>query len=169
MSFWRNYYHIIWTTKNRMPLIREEFEDQLYGYIVKRAKEDGVLVYALNGTEDHTHIVVSIPPKHSVSEIVQRLKGASAHYVNHVIQPEGHFRWQRGYGCLTVGEKQRNIAEEYVIKQKVHHKKETTISWLEHHTEEDEGPENVASPPDSKSKFVRDEITIYDVLGESPF
>ena len=152
-----------------MPLIQKDFEAQLYSYMVKRASELDVLVYALNGTEDHTHAVVAVPPKHSIADVVKALKGASAHYVNHVIRTSDHFGWQRGYGCLTIGEKQRTIAEDYVKYQKQHHAQQTSIAWLERYTEEDEGSVNVGLHSDGESKFVRDESTIYDVLGESPF
>ena len=169
MSFWRNYYHLTWATKNRLPLIQKDFEAQLYSYIVKKASELDVFVYALDGTEDHTHTVAAIPPKHGVAYIVKHLKGASAHYVNHVIQPHDHFGWQRGYGCLTIGEKQRAIAEDYVRNQKQHHAQQTSIAWLERYTEEDEGPINIGLLSEGESKFVRDESKIYDVLAESPF
>ena len=83
MSFWRNYYHLTWATKNRLPLIQTEFEKQLYSYMVKKAAELNVFVYAIDGTEDHTHVVVAVPPKHRIADVVKTLKGASAHYVNH--------------------------------------------------------------------------------------
>ena len=41
MSFWRNYYHITWATKNRLPLILPDFEARLYAYMVKKAAEAG--------------------------------------------------------------------------------------------------------------------------------
>lgn len=144
MTFWRNYYHIVWSTKYREELITEELEAKLYAYIISKAKELGVFIYAINGWSDHIHIVCAIPPKLSVSEVVQKLKGASSHQVSHIIQPEvGGFKWQRGYGCLSVGEKQRPIAEAYVSNQKKHHAENTTNAWLETASEYDEGPTDV--------------------------
>jgi len=141
MTFWRNYYHLVWATKNREPLITAELEKELYAYIVSKADELGVIVYAINGCENHIHLVIAIPPKLSVAEVVRKLKGASSFFVNHVLQPNGeHFGWQRGYGCLSVGEKQRAIAIAYVEKQKKHHGEENTNSWLERANELDEGP-----------------------------
>ena len=85
MAFWRNYYHLTWATKNRLPLIQTEFETQLYSYMIKKASKLDVFVYAINGTEDHMHIVAAIPPKQSVADVVKHLKGASSHYVNHEV------------------------------------------------------------------------------------
>jgi REP element-mobilizing transposase RayT len=169
VSFWRNYYHLTWATKNRLPIIQATFDKQLYDYIVKRAMEIDVIVYAINGTEDHLHIVVAIPPKHSVAHVAKHLKGASSHYVNHVIRPGENFEWQRGYGCLTVGEKLRSIAENYVRNQKQHHAEKNTNGWLERYAEEDDGPINDEMDSGGKSGFVRDQPGNYDLLGDRPF
>ena len=168
MSFWRNYFHLTWATKNRLPIIQSEFERQLFSYMVKKASELDVFVYALNGTENHVHAVVSIPPKHSVSEVVKALKGASAHYVNHSIHPTEPFVWQRGYGCLTIGEKQRSLAEEYVGNQKKHHQEDTTIGWLEKQSDQEEGPSRTKTPFVER-RNIGEEMADYNILGEFPF
>jgi len=169
MAFWRNYFHLTWSTKNRLPLIQPDFEEQLYSYMVKRASELNVFVYAINGIEDHIHVIVAIPPKHSVSEVVKKLKGASSHFINHVIQPEGFFGWQGGYGCLTIGEKYLSFAENYVRAQKQHHEDGTTNGWLERSDKDDEGPVHKNTYPKEGSKYVRDQSGEYDALGELLF
>jgi len=136
---------------------------------VKKAAELDVFVYVINGTSDHVHVVVAIPPKQSVAAVDKHLKGASSHYVNHVIRPGDHFSWQRGYGCLTVGEKQRSIAENYVRNQKQHHAEQTTNGWLERNVEEDDGPADVMLDADDATIFVRDESGDYGVLDDLPF
>jgi len=166
MPFWRNYYHITWATHDRLPLILPAFEKQLFSYMVKKASEFDIFIYALDGTQDHVHLVAAIPPKHAVASIVKSLKGASAHYVNHVICPDDNFAWQRGYGCLTVGEKQRSIAEAYVLSQKQHHAENTSNSWLERCSEEDEGPSNFLGTHD---RMIRDKKPIYSQMEGPPF
>jgi putative transposase len=166
MSFWRNYYHITWSTDERLPLILPAFEKQLYRYLVKKASEFEVFVYALNGTQDHIHMVAAIPPKHAVADIVKNIKGGSAHYVNHVICPGDRFTWERGYGCLTIGEKQRPAAESYVRNQKQHHAENTINAWLERWAEEDEGP---GSPSEGSSRVMREKESVYGPVEESPF
>jgi REP element-mobilizing transposase RayT len=49
MPFWRLYYHLVWSTKNREHFISPAVEDQLYAYIVNKAAELDVRVYAING------------------------------------------------------------------------------------------------------------------------
>jgi REP element-mobilizing transposase RayT len=82
MAFWRLYYHLVWGTKNRQPLITPVIETHLYSYLVHKASELGVFVYQINGWLDHVHLVVAIPPKLSIADVVKNLKGASSHFIN---------------------------------------------------------------------------------------
>ena len=166
MPYWRTYYHLVWATKNREALITPEVEKRLYAYLLRKAAEIEVRVYAINGWSDHIHMVVSIPPSLSVADAVKRLKGASSHDLG----TQGvTFEWQRGYGVLTMGEKQRPIAEEYVERQKIHHADGTVMSALEHCSEIDEGPTTAGLTATTVPRVVRDEGPSYDVIGDSPF
>ena len=62
MSLWRLYYHLVWATKERQPLINPETEAALYPYIISKADTLRCIVHAIGGVEDHIHLVVSIPP-----------------------------------------------------------------------------------------------------------
>jgi len=167
MPFWRLYYHLIWPTKHREHPITAAVEARLYPYLVSKAAENGVYVYAINGWYDHVHMVVAIPPKHSVAEIVKRLKGASSHYLSHEL--ELVFDWQRGYGVLSVGERQRVIAEAYVVNQKQHHAEQTTSIWLEQADQLEEGPIDTGIQPNQSRSGVRESSASYDIWGEFPF
>ncbi|MEM7130491.1 MAG: IS200/IS605 family transposase [Chloroflexota bacterium] len=172
MSFWRHYYHFVWTTKERQPFITPEIETPLYAYMRSKAGELDAYIYAIGGIEEHTHIVGTVPPKHSIAWFVKTIKGSSSHFVNYVLRPERyHFAWQRGYGSLTLGHTQRPIAIEYVEKQKEHHKGFTTKGWLERTSEYDEGPDDAENPyvNGSELAMLREEKVVYDVLGISPF
>lgn len=145
MPFWRTFYHLVWATAGREPLITTRIEEPLFAYVVGKAAELGVYVYAINGWSDHVHLVVAIPPRHAVAEIVKRLKGASAHYVNHDLSPGHHFAWQRSYGVLSLGERQRSLAEAYVAGQKKHHAERTANAWLEKCDDNTDGPDSPES------------------------
>ncbi|MEM8640653.1 MAG: IS200/IS605 family transposase [Cyanobacteria bacterium P01_G01_bin.54] len=132
MAFWRTYYHLIWATHNRQPLIQPEYEKGLYGYIKGKADALGCILHAIGGVEDHIHLVVSIPPKLAVSEFVRRVKGGSAHYINHLSEEPGILlKWQEGYGVFSLGGKQLERAKAYVNRQKEHHAQETILAALE--------------------------------------
>ena len=131
MALWRLYYHLVWATKNRQPLIDNQREARLYPYIVSKADAVNCIIHALNGTPDHIHLIVSIPPKIAVAEFVKRIKGSSSHYLNQTFPAPPQFAWQEGYGVFSLGSKQLDTAIAYVENQKVHHQKSTTISMLE--------------------------------------
>jgi len=169
MPFWRLYYHLVWATKNREHLIQPEIEAWLHAHVVRKAAELGVHVYAINSWYDHIHLVVSIPPKHAVAYVVKRFKGASAHDINQAGRLDHHFAWQRGYGALSLGERQRPVAEAYVANQKRHHEGQTGNAWLERYAEFDEGPDDVGITPGSAPPIAREQRAAYDTWGEPPF
>mgnify|MGYP001822711518 CR=1 FL=1 len=162
MSFWRSYYHLVWATKDREPLIQPETEGRLYAYIVRKSAELGVYVYAINGWYDHVHLLVAIPPKHAVADVVKTLKGASSHYLNHEGRLDYEFAWQRGYGALTLGERQCPQAEAYVRGQKDHHEQQTANAWLERCAELNEGPVDGGITLDGVPTSIREDRLIYD-------
>ena len=166
MPFWRAYYHLVWATHNREPYITPQMEPRLYSYLVRKASELGVVVYAINGWTEHVHLLVAIPPKHSVSEVVKTLKGASSYDMG--VQGFA-FEWQRGYGALTCGEKQLFFARAYIDAQKTYHADHSTNKLLECYTEVDEGPTIPGMQIDHVQAMVKDDEVDYEVLGASPF
>ena len=168
MSFWRTYYHLVWSTKDRQPMITAQVEPRLYAYLAHKAAEVGAFVYAVNGIADHVHLIVAIPPHVSVSQLVKQLKGASSHDLNQQ-GLDMQFAWQRGYGVLTLGQRQRADAEAYVRAQKEHHGQSTTVASLEYCAELDEGPRDTSPGEGEPVPRVRDLRSEYDVTGEAPF
>jgi len=139
MPFWRLYYHLVWATKERRPLITGNIEAEVHGHLTGKADALDAIVHAVGGIDDHVHMLVSIPPKVSVSDFVGQLKGASAFHINHMPDSLGNFGWQRSYGAISVGPAGLARAIAYVRNQKEHHAQGTTIEALERiDAEEDE-------------------------------
>ena len=142
MALWRLYYHLIWTTKNRQPLINPKREAELYRYIIAKADTHRCIVHAIGGMEEHIHLVVSIPPVLSIADFVKQIKGSSAHYLNSAfVTDSDKFGWQEGYGVFSLGGKQLEQAVNYVKNQKEHHRQGTAIASLEQATRQDDAPE----------------------------
>jgi REP element-mobilizing transposase RayT len=131
MPYWKIYYHFVWSTKNRLPLIDAKFEAELYRAIAAKVKDLGGFVHALDGTEDHTHLAASFPPKIAAAKFIGDVKGNSSHYVNHMIKPDFEFYWQDEYGVLTFGEKNLPAVVRYIHNQKKHHAEGTLIPAME--------------------------------------
>ena len=141
MALWRLYYHLVWTTKEHQPLIINDIEAKIYSYIISKADELETIIHAINGTENHIHIVASIPPKISISEFVQKVKGSSTHYINNVFSPQDMFGWQRGYGIFSLGRKQLEQAVIYVKNKKEHHSLDRIIQSLEDFNQDNDPPQ----------------------------
>lgn len=118
MPYWKLYYHFIWGTKNRLPLIASSLEPELYRVIAAKAQAMGGFVHAIGGMEEHAHLAVSIPPKIAPAKFIGDVKGNSSHYVNHVIKPDFEFYWQDEYGVLFFGERNLASVVRYIHNQK---------------------------------------------------
>jgi hypothetical protein len=137
--------------------------------MVAKSSEMGCYVYAINGTADHVHLVLTIPPKYSVADVVKMLKGASSHFVNQLLSPvELTFQWQRGYGSFSLGHSQLPRAIAYVESQKELHAQQTTSTWLEKSSELDEGPAE-ANTTSKITNILRESSISYDTEEEMPF
>jgi putative transposase len=127
-AYHRIYHHLIWSTKRREPLLTPLIEMVVHSFLIDKAKSLGTEMLAINGMEDHVHLLVRLAPKQNISKFVKDLKGSSSHFLNEVF--EGHgvesvivFQWQPGYAVFSVGEKDLPIVRSYIRRQKEHHRK----------------------------------------------
>lgn len=130
-SLTRLYVHAVWSTWRRHPLITPVLQPQIYACMQRKAGRLGCEVIAIGGIADHIHIVVRFPPTLSVAELVGRMKGASSHFVTHVLKHETAFKWQGAYGAFTLGERGLPTVRHYVLNQEAHHRNGTTHPLLE--------------------------------------
>lgn len=141
MPYWRLFYHFVWGTKHREPLIAPEWEGSLHNAIAAKAAELGAFVHSVGGTDDHAHLVASVPPRIALSTFIGQVKGNSSHFVNHVLNADTQFAWQAEYGVVSFGGKMLHRVAEYAKNQRKHHAEGTTIVMLEQtEPEEQRGP-----------------------------
>lgn len=98
----RVFVHLVWTTRDRIPLLVPELRRQVHRSIEADAVRLRYTVLALDGMDDHIHVLVKIPLSLSISDLVKQVKGGSSHLANRVGSPESFFRWQDGYAALNV-------------------------------------------------------------------
>lgn len=129
--------HLVFSTKKRTPVIRQEFEEELKTYISKSAQNHQLQILAVGGTENHLHVLLIVPPKHSVSKAAQLIKGSSSKWLNDHYFDQEKFRWQRGYGAFSINKSLVPTTINYIERQKEHHSKTTYqnefIAFLEKH------------------------------------
>jgi putative transposase len=142
---WRNklalYLHLIWATWDRLPLITPNIERRLHRNIESEAQKQGCTVLALNGTEDHVHLLVSFQATITIADLVKQVKGVSSHFVNETLQPAAQFKWQGSYGAFTVSRWDVDKTIEYIKRQKEHHTSGELVQEFEETFEEIETPE----------------------------
>ncbi|MBE2222518.1 MAG: IS200/IS605 family transposase [Anaerolineae bacterium] len=132
MSFYRLFYHIVWATKNRQPLLTSEIEPVIYKYLRTKAIGLGGTVFAIGGIADHVHMAVSIPAKIAVATFIGQTKGIATARFNKEHLQFSPVYWQDGYGVFSVDGKRLPYIIAYIEKQKEHHAQDTTIPILEH-------------------------------------
>ena len=119
---WRCQYHIVFAPKYRRQIIYGKYKQEI-GKILRKICDriDGVTVIEANACIDHIHMLVTIPPKISVSKFMGILKGKSSlmifdQFANLKYKYGNRHFWCRGYYVDTVGRNKERIAE-YVRNQ----------------------------------------------------
>ena len=140
MPYCQLFYHLVWSTKNRQPLLTPLVEKHVYGYLTGKAVGLRGVVYALGGTVDHVHMVVAIPPAVSVAKFIGQVKGVASTRFNKSGVSDVRFEWQGEYGAFSFDAKRLPNYIAYVERQKEHHTEGTIIPVLERMTSENAGP-----------------------------
>jgi putative transposase len=115
--------HIVFSTAERRPLIRNEIKNRLHAYLGGIARENTLAALAVGGIEDHAHLLVSLNRTIAVAKAVQLLKAGSSKWINDTFPEYGRFSWQEGYGAFSVSVSQRDRTVAYIHNQVEHHKK----------------------------------------------
>ena len=116
-------YHIVFSTKNREPLITAETQPRLYEYIGGIIRNKGGIMLEIGGMSDHLHVLAKLRPDNSLSNILRDLKANSTGWMHKVFPEMRDFSWQNGYGAFTVSASQVEKVRQYIIKQEQHHAK----------------------------------------------
>ncbi|MCB0795314.1 MAG: IS200/IS605 family transposase [Flavobacteriales bacterium] len=114
------HYHIVFATKRRVPVLDKAWRAELHGYMGGTLKGLGTFPQAIDGWNDHVHILVGLKATHVLADVVRELKKAATAW----IRDEKHIRqfaWQEGYAACTVGWREREIIRKYIEGQEQHH------------------------------------------------
>ena len=124
---WECKYHIVFIPKYRRQVMHGQIRKELGKVFVELARQKESQIEAGSITADHVHMLISIPPKYSVAQIIGYIKGKSAiHIARTYVGKKKNFTgeqfWARGYYVSTVGKDEEKI-REYVRKQQVEDKR----------------------------------------------
>ena len=119
-SYVLNYVHCVFATKGRAQLIRQP--EPLWAYLRGIARNCGFDILAVGGTANHVHVLLSLPAKLHLVELVRDLKANSSRFMK--TQVPG-FAWQDGYSAISVSPSQIETVQNYIANRPAHHRKRT--------------------------------------------
>ena len=127
----RLYYHLVWTTKLREPLLDATAARFLSRFLRVVASQYRVRILAIGAVRSHIHILLSGHPQTDFPKLIGHLKGGSATIWNKEYAPEEGWtlRWAQGYGLSTVGRTQVEMVRAYLRAQPQHHPIEQIEGW----------------------------------------
>ena len=112
-------FHLVWITKYRYKILKGNIGQRLRILLKQGCEAKNIEIIKGHIAPDHVHMLVSVPPSLSVSDVVRYLKGRSSH----LLQDEfaelkkrywGQHLWARGYFCATVGSVTEEMIEQYI-------------------------------------------------------
>ena len=116
------YMHCIFSTKSRQNLIAPELQKRLWPYMGGIARENDMSALAVGGTENHIHILLSIPSTLSVAKSMQLIKGGTSKWIHETFPSPQNFAWQEGYGAFSVSKSLIEKTIAYINNQQEHHR-----------------------------------------------
>ena len=131
---WECKYHIVFIPKYRKKILYEELRRHLGGVFRELAEQKECRVEEGHLMVDHVHMLISIPPKYSVAQVVGFIKGKSAIHVARTFMGKkknfiGQHFWARGYFVSTVG-RDEAVVRKYIQNQEAEDKKLDQMNLL---------------------------------------
>ena len=114
--------HLVWVTKYRKPILKGEIADRIRHIVREICNANEVIIIKGHVSSDHIHLLLSYPPRLSISKLVQYLKGKT---FRKLLQEYGLLRkqfwgqhiWARGYFVVSVGTMTDEIVKDYIENQ----------------------------------------------------
>jgi putative transposase len=136
MSYLKIWIHCVWTTNRKVPFLRDEIRNEIIFHIRDNAKTKGIYIDHINGHLEHLHALISLGGNQTVSEIMQKIKGESSHWINKNKLTKLKFEWQDDFYSVSIGMSQLENLRKYIRNQEQHHKKITFEEELDSIIEE---------------------------------
>jgi len=124
-SLVQNYIHIVFSTKNRLPLIQSPYKTKLHEYIGGTCKKLGCHVVIVGGHSDHIHILLMLSKKITLMSMVQKVKAATSKWMKTQAESLKEFTWQDGYGAFSISSNEVETICNYIKNQRQHHSRIT--------------------------------------------
>lgn len=115
--------HVVFSTKERRPVLNAEFQPRLHAYLGGAIRGTGGMAIAVGGWIDHVHLLLAPGTGFVVEDFVKEIKRASNAWLRDEGLADGGFHWQGGYGAFSIARWDLDKVAAYVREQEVHHAK----------------------------------------------
>lgn len=126
------YVHLIFSTKNREPLLAQSIRSRLHAYLATVLNNLGNPAVKVGGTRDHVHILFRLSKNSTLAEVVEKIKTNSSKWVKTQARSLRGFYWQNDYGAFSVSPNEADAVSEHIEKQEEHHR---AVSFQEEYRE----------------------------------
>jgi len=123
-------YHLVFSTKERRPLIDMRMKKPLYDYMGGIVRGEKGELLEINGVADHVHMLVRLRPTLAIADALRIYKTNSSKWANEEFRRGSRFEWQEGYAAFTVSQSQVPRLLAYIQNQEEHHRKRSFRSEL---------------------------------------
>jgi putative transposase len=113
--------HIVFSTKQRQPLIQPDLQSRLFNYIGGIVRNHSCVLVAAGGMPDHVHLLVSLSRTLAMADAVRLIKTNSSSWIHDELQIRD-FQWQAGYGAFAVSYSNIETVKIYLANQEEHHR-----------------------------------------------
>ena len=117
--------HLVFSTKDRQPLLGASIRSALHAYLATVARNAGCECYRVGGAADHVHLAVRFSRTLTMADLVEELKTSTSKWLKTQSPELAAFAWQRGYGAFSVGPSDLEALRAYIDKQEEHHRTRT--------------------------------------------
>jgi putative transposase len=127
MSYVKIWVHLVFSTKNRIPLLVKKIRSDVQNHIISNCREKEIFLQAIEGHNEHIHCLISLGKDQSISKVSQLIKGESSYWINKNKLTGEKFLWQDDYFAVSVGESQVEQVVRYIKNQEEHHAKKSFL------------------------------------------
>lgn len=120
-SFVCVYAHIVFSTKDRLPLLHDAVRPRLWDYMGGILRNHGCVPLRVGGMVDHVHVLLKLSKDHTVPDVVRDLKSNSSRWIRETLEGFAHFGWQQGYAAFSVSVNGLDQVAGYIAHQDAHH------------------------------------------------
>jgi REP element-mobilizing transposase RayT len=117
--------HIVFSTKDRLPLLGDGVRQRVWDYLGAILRNHGSTPMTIGGTADHVHVLAQLPKDRAVPDVVREVKSNSTRWIREAFEGLERFSWQEGYAAFSITVTGLDRVSGYIAHQEAHHQEKS--------------------------------------------